>query len=141
MLEVRAWGPVSEEQLVEAELKLGVQLPEPYRSWLGRTGGGHPDKLYEIESVDGTVKTFVGLEGTYNIADQYHGFDELLPRDLIRIAHGTGGTVALKVKGEDVGSVWWSDHDQADLLGAEAPSYEYLTKLADDFGAFLAMFD
>ena len=141
MLEVRARGPVTERQIVEAEQKLGIHLPEPYRSWMRRTGGGPPDQIYDIESVDGAVKTFVGLESTYNIVDQYRGFDELLPRDLIRVAHGSGGTIALKVKGEDIGSVWWSDHDKADLLGAESPSHEYVTRLADNFEAFLAMFD
>ncbi len=144
MLEVEARGPVSDEDLARVEQQLGVSLPPAYRRRLQTTGGGPPEEPYGIDEVDGEVNTFVGLGPDYSILEQYQGFDVLLPRDLIRIAYGNGGTIAIKVKvkvkGEDVGSIWWSDHDKAQSIGASEPSYDYCTKIAEDFDAFLARF-
>lgn len=137
MIEVRPRGELGMHEIADAERELGTRLPEQYRRWLQSTGGGPTVDDYEVPEVDGGFGTFVGLAGDYRLTTQYVGFDELLPRDLIRIAYGDGGTVAIKVAGEDVGSIWWSDHDHADALGAEVASYEYVTKLADDFDSFL----
>lgn len=140
MLEVEARGPVSDEDLARVEQQLGVSLPPAYRRWLQATGGGPPEEPYGIDEVDGEVNTFVGLGPDYSILAQYQGFDQLLPRDLIRIAYGNGSTIAIKVKGEDIGSVWWSDHDKAQSIGASEPSYDYCTMIAEDFEAFVGRF-
>lgn len=136
-VDVEARGPVDEEQVAAAEAQLGVRLPEPYRAWLKATGGGHLTTPAELPQVDGEITTFVGFGDDYRLTNQYTGFDDTLPRDYIRIAHGNGGTLVIKVSGEDIGSVWWADHDRADELELTEPSTEHLTRLADEFDDFL----
>jgi hypothetical protein len=137
MPELRQKGPVTEQQIADAERKLGIRLPETYRSFLRSTGGGSLAESYVLPQYGGSalIKQFWDIDSLVEM--QHAGFSEVIPHDYIAVAVGGGGAACVKVTGEDTGSVWWADYDQAEMIDAEEPTEEVMTKLADDFDSFL----
>jgi hypothetical protein len=133
----RPGRPVSEERVAEAEGKLGVRIPETYRSFLRSTDGGALAESYVVPESGGSglIEEFWDLDGLVEM--QHVGFNEVIPFDYITVASGGGGAACVKVTGDDAGSVWWANYDYAERIEAEEPTEEVMTKLADDFDAFL----
>ncbi len=137
-LDVDAREPASESQIAAVEAKLGTRLPETYRTWLTTTNGGEVPQDTPIPGTDGNglISDFEPVE-RLPMLRAYEGND-VIPRDYVALNIGDGGAVAIKVEGDDTGSVWWADFDQAELLGiAEGSSQEIMLRLADDWDAFL----
>lgn len=130
-------GPVTEEQVARAEAQVG-SLPTAYRRFLLETGGGSLAEPYEIPGFGGSalLTQFYDVESLVEM--QGLGFNEVIPKNLVAIGRGGGGALSVKVSGDDVGSVWWADYDQAEELGLEEPSEQILKRLADDLDVFLA---
>ncbi|GAB3754836.1 SMI1/KNR4 family protein [Microlunatus parietis] len=140
MLEVDAREPASELQIAEVESALGFQLPEAYRSWLKATNGAEVPQDTPVPGTEGN-----GLFSEFEPVERlpmvraYEGSD-VIPRDYVAVNIGDGGAVAIKVRGDDIGSVWWADFDQAELLGiADGSSQEIMRRLADNWDEFLAL--
>lgn len=141
MLEVEPEGPVTEDQIADVEAKLGVdRFPDAYRRWLARTGGGTLSGDTTVPGTDGN-----GLLSWINGPDKLPLLQQLerndvVPADAVVISGGHGGALALRVRGEDEGSVWWVDYDLADELDIYEASEQVMRRLADDFDGFLALF-
>lgn len=130
-------GPVTDRQLEEVERELGVSLPEEYRRWLLRTGGGD---LFDDVAIPGTDE--------FGLISELDGIDrlpylqrlrrnEVVPDDYIVVTLGQGGSLALRVRNGDEGSVWWVNYDLADDLGVHGPTDSVMLRVAEDFDMFL----
>jgi hypothetical protein len=137
----RQRGPITEEQIAEAEDKLGVRIPETYRSFLRSTDGGALAESYVVPESGGSglIEEFWDINSLVQM--QHAGFNEVIPHDYIAVASGGGGAACVKVTGDDTGSVWWADYDHAEEMDAEEPTEEVMTKLANDFDTFMALLD
>lgn len=137
-LTVEPRGPISEGQIAAVEADLGVRLPEPYRSWLRETNGGELAEELEVPCTNGNglLSDLDGVERLPIIRDLAR--NKVVPDDYVVVTLGHGGSLAIKVTGDDAGSVWWVDFDLADYLGVEGPSQEVMRRVADDWDGFLA---
>ena len=66
-------------------------------------------------------------------------FADRLTADFLAVGYVQGGLIAVKVRGQDSGSVWYLDDDDprdADPFDAEYRCAHLLHRLADDFGQF-----
>lgn len=136
---IQAKGELSEEQVVDAESKLGIRLPIGYRAFLASTGGGALAETYVVPEFDGgkLLQRFYDVERL--VRRQHRGFNELIPHEYVAVGDGGGGSVCVKVDGVDIGSVWWADMDMDEVLDAEEPVHEIMLRLADSFDAFLEL--
>jgi SMI1 / KNR4 family (SUKH-1) len=142
--------PASEEALAGAERELGFRLPKAYRSWLAATGGGQPSDDLEIRN--GVVTEFYEVEPhgvDYSLVSTNNNrastMDSWVPRDFLVASAEAGGVVALKVIGDDIGSVWWADYDKADEIAPRGdhelePLPEIMERLADNWTDFVMLY-
>lgn len=140
MLEVNGREPASESQIAEVESALGLRLPEAYRRWLRTTNGAEVPQDTPIPGTDGNG-LFSELESAERLPllRAYEGND-VIPRDYVALNIGDGGAVAIKTRGDDLGSVWWADFDSAERLGiADGSSQEIMLRIADNWDQFLAL--
>ena len=113
---IRSLGTLSEQQLRDAEERLGFPLPEDYRSWLAATNGGDPELAVTLPDRDFLWEhRAYGLRPDAPLEDVvycYSYFRDRFTPDYLPVVDVSGGILALKVKGERHGSVWfWSDDD------------------------------
>ncbi|MDH6112478.1 hypothetical protein P3T36_001361 [Kitasatospora sp. MAP12-15] len=136
---------VGEELLQGAEERLGYRLPGPYRSFLKLAGGRGP--------IGVALDTELGLllDQPFLTVGEEYGVDDLvyankclrdhLTKDYLGIAYAQGGIVALKVRGAELGSVWFCLYDDARDTGApEEPAdrvQRLLLRCGDTFDDFL----
>lgn len=130
-------GSVSDQQVEEVERELGVRLPESYRRWLIHSNGGD---LCDDVAIPGTDE--LGLISEIDCLDRLVHLQRLrrnrvVPTDYIVITLGQGGSLALRVTGDDAGSVWWVDYDLAEEIDAQEPTDRVMLRVADDFNDFL----
>ena len=150
MIEYEAEGPVAEEDIEELEVRLGLALPEDYRTWLKETNGAHVDSL-GVEN--GLVNSFVGVldddseGGLAQRQEQRQGsFGGWVPAEYLLVSYGAGGAVCLKVEEPDRGSVWWADYDAGAELAPEGdrafdPLPVILSRLADNWSQFISGYE
>ncbi|MFE4519313.1 SMI1/KNR4 family protein [Kitasatospora sp. NPDC056783] len=134
------------EDLVQrAEQRLGYRLPDAYRTFL-KLGGGHAPVGVGLDTELGLLldQPFLTLTEEYGTADLVYAnkcLRDHLTKDYLGIAYAQGGLVALKVRGERTGSVWFHLYDDARDTGApEAPESRcarLLLPCGEDFDAFL----
>ncbi|HEX5569000.1 MAG TPA: SMI1/KNR4 family protein [Streptomyces sp.] len=135
---------VSEEQVLDAEETLGDRLPEAYRSVLKAAGGGAP--------VGVALDTALGLlldQPFFTVRDEAAVNDlvyvnkclrDHLTKDYLGVGFAQGGIVAVKVRGQGVGSVWFCAYDDArdrDGLTVQERVAELLLPCGSDFDDFL----
>lgn len=132
-------GPVPDERITQTEQTLGVHFPAGYRSFLASTGGGSTGANLVIPGTErnGLLDRLYGIDRLPR-AQERIGFNEIVPERYLLVGDGAGG--ALAVDSGD-GSVWWADWDKGEELGVTGPSQDVMLRLADDFNAFLALFD
>jgi hypothetical protein len=144
MIEIRPNGPVSESRIADAETRLGVTFPGPYRQWLATTGGGPTTDSIVIPGSNDlrAFGRFLGIGGDpgFDLTEvQRSGFAEVVPEEFLVIAYGHGGSICIRVSGESRGSVWWADYELSLTIAPDGgPTPEVMRKLADDFDAFIA---
>lgn len=152
MIEIVPDGPLPEASLRDFETKHQLSLPEDYRSWLLRHGGGEAAADYRVDN--GVVSEFLGL-GTEavdydldSVRSQPAGFAAWVPTDFLIIAPGSGGDLCLRLSEPGRGGVWRADYDLADeVLGARGADLtqsgelpEMMRELASTFNGFLIQF-
>lgn len=138
---------VSEDAIAAFEQRIGVPLPDDYRSFMLAHNGGKPSRkafVYKDFSgpyTDSAVRYFFAftsnqdksIRGNYGI---YVGGSRV-PRDLVPIATDEGGNlVCIAVKGPNVGKIYFWDHEEEAEEGQQA-SYDNLYLVADSFNEFL----
>ncbi|WP_327680154.1 SMI1/KNR4 family protein [Kitasatospora sp. NBC_00458] len=136
---------VTEDLVQRAEERLGYRLPGDYRTFL-KLGGGHAPVGVALDPELGLLldQPFLTLSEEYGTEDVVYAnkcLRDHLTKDYLAIAYAQGGIVALKVRGERTGSVWFCLYDDArDSGGPEAPedrTARLLLPCGDDFDAFL----
>ncbi|MCZ7459813.1 SMI1/KNR4 family protein [Streptomyces sp. WMMC940] len=135
---------VSEQQLLGVEEDLGYRLPGAYRSFLKAAGGCAP--------VGAALDAELGLlvdQPFFTVREEAAVNDLLyvnkclrdhLTKDYLGVGFVQGGLLAVKVRGADVGSVWFCAYDDArDRDGLTVTEWveRLLLPCGEDFDAFL----
>jgi hypothetical protein len=130
----RALPGASPEQIEWVEAELGVELPDDYRRFLARTGGGYLETNFLPPEADASAR-YLYSPGPN---DDEHIFDLVsaaafyteIGRDYLPIGEDEGDNViCLKVRGEDRGAAYIWAHDAF----ANIDPFE---RLADSFEEF-----
>ncbi|MGW7355060.1 SMI1/KNR4 family protein [Streptomyces phytohabitans] len=111
-------GPaVTEGLVVEAEEKLGYRLPTAYRAFLKAAGGSAPRGV-ALDAELGLLvdQPFFTLRGKPALDDLVYinkCLRDHFSKDYLSVAFVQGGIVAVKVRGDRVGTVWFCPYDDA----------------------------
>lgn len=139
---------VTEQRVRDVEEDLGYRLPGPYRSFLKAAGGCAPVGV----ALDAELGLLVD-QPLFTVRDEAEVDDLLyvnkclrdhLTKDYLGVGFVQGGILAVKVKGDRVGSVWFCAYDDArdngDTAGWSVADRvaRLLLPCGDDFDAFLA---
>ncbi|WP_326597171.1 SMI1/KNR4 family protein [Streptomyces sp. NBC_01803] len=135
---------VPEDRLRAAEDRLGYRLPEAYRSFLKAAGGCAPVGV-ALDAELGLLidQPFFTLREEAAVNDVVYinkCLRDHLTKDYLGVAFAHGGILAVKVKGEDLGSVWLCPYDDArdrDGLTLQQRVADLLLPCGSDFDDFL----
>lgn len=135
---------VEEDRLRAAEEKLGFRLPEAYRSFLKAAGGCAPRGV-ALDAELGLLvdQPFFTLRDEAAVNDVVYinkCLRDHLTKDFLGVAFVHGGVVAVKVRGEQAGTVWLCPYDDArdrDGLTVQQRVAELLLPCGADFDDFL----
>ena len=129
----------SEEQIAAVESELGRRLPIQYRGWLRQTNGCLVGEYTRVPGIgEGTFSEIDAVEALPSI--NRSSLNDLIPDDFLQVTISFGGSLAIKVEGDDYGSVWWASSWKAEVDGIQdEPSREIMVRLADDWDSFLVM--
>lgn len=133
--------PLSDAAIVQAEQRMQVRFPEDYRCFLKRFNGGEPEgHFFAIPSMANrsSVRMFYGINGDecFDLVRNWEVFLGRMPPNLIPIGDDAfGNLVVISVRGEDVGKVYYWDHDQETPWG-EVADYRNMHEVAPSFLAF-----
>jgi A nuclease of the HNH/ENDO VII superfamily with conserved WHH/SMI1 / KNR4 family (SUKH-1) len=133
---------VGEEQVLRVEKTLGCRLPGAYRAFLKAAGGCAPVGV----ALDAELGLLVD-QPFFTVRDEA-AVDDLvyvnkclrdhLTKDFLGVVFVHGGLVAVKVRGEGTGSVWFCAYDDArDGAGVRQQVSELLLPCGADFDEFL----
>jgi hypothetical protein len=135
---------VSESQVLGVEEDLGYRLPGAYRSFLKAAGGCAPvGAALDAELgllVDQPFFTVRDEAGVNDLVYVNKCLRDHLTKDYLGVTFVQGGILAVKVRGEGVGSVWFCAYDDArDRNGwtVQERVERLLLPCGDDFDAFL----
>jgi hypothetical protein len=140
---IRFTERLADDAVARLEEHLGVRLPADYRSFLVRTNGGRPASA-AVHPDFGFVadQPLFGLARPDLLQDLAYAnawFDDRLTADWLAVGYVQGGLIAVRVRGDDRGSVWYLDDDDPRDLDAYRPAEvceRLLHRCADDFTAF-----
>lgn len=140
---------VGEEEVRNLETRIGYSFPPAYRKFLLENNGG-PTKPFAFQWNDGdsdyadsVLRCLLAIHG--NPAEYWDQFDYHLRMFVDRIpSHMApigvdpfGNLVLISLDGEDVGKIYFWDHEN-EVEEGEVPGYKNLHLVADDFDQFLA---
>ena len=137
-----AGRPLSDTDIVALEKKLGVNLPEAYKTFLKQNNGGRPDpKFFPIlgfeNNLVGQVLDFFGIDDPVKSCSldwNYNIMRGRMPDNLFPIACEDGGSlICLSLSGPDKGAVYYWDY----YGEAQPPSYDNVYQIAGTFEGFL----
>lgn len=152
---VSADPPATERQVAALELKLGIELPSDYRSFLLEYNGGRPkieaerfgDAAFDIwwdqqpwaaDYAESLVHGFYSLDEkstvSWSAAEAAYLTVPRVPEDFVPIAFDRGSNqILLGIRGERRGRVyfWAKDYEP------QVPGYENVGFVANSFGEFL----
>jgi hypothetical protein len=141
--------PLTEEVLRATEERLGIVLPEEYRSFLLIHNGGHPTPdvfkfgTHSGRYSDSCVAWFLAIyDGEYSNFEtyfmRYKLHQQRLPSELVAIARDPGGNlVCIAVDGAQKGAIFFWDHEQ-ECGDGDRPTFSNVYLIADSFSAFLS---
>ncbi|NJQ02780.1 SMI1/KNR4 family protein [Streptomyces zingiberis] len=136
---------VTESQVQDVEEDLGYRLPGAYRSFLKAAGGCAPvGTALDAELgllVDQPFFTVRGEPAVNDLVYVNKCLRDHLTKDYLGVAFVQGGILAVKVRGQALGSVWFCAYDDArdrDGLSLQERVDQLLFPCGDDFDAFLA---
>lgn len=136
---------VTEDLVQAAEERLGYRLPGPYRTFLKLVSGQAPAGV-ALDTELGLLldQPFLTLSEEYGVDDLVYVnkcLRDHLTKDYLGIAFAQGGILALKVRGEQQGSVWFCLYDDARDNGASEEVADRVRRLllpcGDTFDDFL----
>ncbi|MFB8242718.1 SMI1/KNR4 family protein [Kitasatospora purpeofusca] len=136
---------VPEDLVQRAEQRLGYRLPGAYRTFL-KLGGGRVPAGVALDPdlgllVDQPFLTLTEEYGTEDVVYANKCLRDHFTKDYLGIAYAQGGILALKVRGDRIGSVWLCLYDDARDNGAQESPEDRVERLllpcGDDFDAFL----
>ncbi|MDT0319657.1 SMI1/KNR4 family protein [Streptomyces millisiae] len=135
---------VPEDRVRAAEERLGYRLPEAYRSFLKAAGGCAPMGV-ALDAELGLLidQPFFTLREEAAVNDVVYinkCLRDHLTKDYLGVAFVHGGIIAVKVRGEDLGSVWLCPYDDVrdrDGMGIAQRVTELLLPCGADFDDFL----
>lgn len=131
---VRREPPASPELIERLERRVGRTLPTSYRDYLRHQDGGRPTDNHEA------VKTIFGLGDVPDWASMWRKLDtfqERVPGWLLPVAQDEYGNLfAISLRSEDLGSLWFWDHEEETDEG-ESPTEENIELRAADWPTFL----
>lgn len=108
-------GSVDEARLRDVEEDLGYRLPGAYRSFLKAAGGGAPvGAAFDPELGLLVDQPFFALRDEAAVDDLRYAnkcLRDHLTKDYLGIGYLQGGLLAIKVKGEQIGTVWFCPYD------------------------------
>ncbi|MER5745149.1 SMI1/KNR4 family protein [Streptomyces sp. NPDC059913] len=135
---------VSESQVLGVEEDLGYRLPGAYRSFLKAAGGAAPvGAALDAELgllVDQPFFTVREQAGVNDLVYVNKCLRDHLTKDFLGVGFVQGGIVAVKVRGDGVGSVWFCAYDDArdrDGWSVQDRVGRLLLPCGADFDAFL----
>ncbi|MBC3983815.1 HNH endonuclease [Streptomyces sp. AC536] len=135
---------VTEDQVLVVEEDLGYRLPDAYRAFLKAAGGCAP--------VGAALDPELGLlvdQPFFTVRDEAAVNDlvyankclrDHFTKDYLGVGFVQGGVIAVKVRGEAIGSVWFCAYDDArdrDGWSVRDRVAELMLPCGDDFDAFL----
>jgi hypothetical protein len=136
------YGVLSEQKLQELELKLGINLPEDYRSFLKKFNGGKPNPagFWIKQGVDGSeVHQFYGLHNGPKWLSLNYYIEEQTGISKYYLAigdDGTGNYLCMKLQRHENGSFYFIDHEIHNFN--EPDSLTGFTKVANSFAEFIS---
>ncbi|GAA3489056.1 MULTISPECIES: HNH endonuclease [Streptomyces] len=135
---------VSESQVLGVEEDLGYRLPGAYRSFLKAAGGCAPvGAALDAELgllVDQPFFTVRDEAGVNDLVYVNKCLRDHLTKDYLGVTFVQGGILAVKVRGENTGSVWFCAYDDArdqDGWSVQERVERLLLPCGDDFDEFL----
>jgi SMI1-KNR4 cell-wall len=140
--------PASEDAVRDAERQLEVALPVEYRLFLTtQANGGKPeDNLFRAEGEDpgASIRYFFGVglpedaDHDIDLVRRYDFYRDRVPSWAVPVGEdGTGNLILISIREDDLGSVWFWDHELEAEEG-EPATEENLTLLAGGFDEFLS---
>ncbi|NGO70590.1 SMI1/KNR4 family protein [Streptomyces boncukensis] len=135
---------VGEQQLLDVEERLGYRLPGAYRSFLKAAGGCAPRGV----ALDAELGLLVD-QPFFTVRDQVAVNDlgyinkclrDHLTKEYLGVGFVQGGLIAVKVRGDAVGSVWFCAYDDArdaDGMPVQERAARLLRPCGTDFDDFL----
>ncbi|GAA3849623.1 SMI1/KNR4 family protein [Streptomyces lannensis] len=137
---------VTEQQVLGVEEELGYRLPGAYRSFLKAAGGSAPVGV----ALDAELGLLVD-QPFFTVRDEAAVNDlvymnkclrDHLTKDYLGVGFVQGGLLAVKVKGDGIGSVWFCAYDDVRDVDASWAAAERVRRLllpcGDDFDGFLS---
>lgn len=131
---------ISVRNLDALEKRLGVCLPDDYRSFLLTIDGGRPRKrdTFRIGKHNASLLDVLYSvrheDEEYTLERMRLVFDDRIPEDLLPIGEDQGGSqICLGIGKENYGKVFFWDMEYED----EQPTYDNVYPIADSFGEFL----
>ena len=146
-IEMQEVGPALEPGAIERlEAAINAPLPAEYREFLAATNGGRTPR---------SRRTFRAGRAGQVALNYLHSLDEdgsplqsdgwrpdWIPTELLPIGSASGGIVALCLRGEHAGSVWYLDTADARPEGSNPRVLWHdrrdFARVGDSFNAFLA---
>jgi len=141
-------GPLSPEQLAQAEKAMGVTLPAGYREFMLEHNGGEPSRGDFVFAeatgpyTDGDIRKFYPIDGSAVLSLEWEhklycgGKQPRMPRDMMPIAGDSfGNQICIGVSGPRCGHVYFWDHEKEDH---DEPTYRNMHLIARSFSEFLA---
>lgn len=134
-----------ESAIVALEQRLATHLPVSYRQFLFDINGGRPEpNAFKIQDnpndTHGLLERFFSLDDAdadYDISDNIDVFQNRIPGNLLPIAFDPGGNLlCIAVSGENVGKIYFWDHNDECEIGA-VPDYHNIYFVANDFSELL----
>ena len=135
---------VTEEQVLGVEEDLGYRLPESYRAFLKAAGGCAPvGAALDPELgllVDQPFFTVRDVAAVNDLVYVNKCLRDHFTKDYLGVGFVQGGVIAVKVKGDAIGSVWFCAYDDArdrDGWTVQERVERLMLPCGEDFDAFL----
>ena len=137
---------LSESLCNSFEQNYSVKLPAEYKSFLSETLNGGvltctDDTIYLPDGSCTEIQLFrgIGADDSYSMEEAISGLGaESIPVGMVPIANDSGGNFFfLETSGENIGSVYFFDHEQQANAPPTAENNPSLTFLANSFTDFL----
>ncbi|HEX2419120.1 MAG TPA: SMI1/KNR4 family protein, partial [Micromonosporaceae bacterium] len=133
------------QDLAALERSLGAPLPPGYREFLASTNGGRPG-MPAISPGFGFLadQSFFGFgrrDWFRNVDYVRQWLSDRFTDDFLPVGHVQGGTLAVRLRGPDAGSVWYHDDDDPrddDSYDVSVVTANLLRRCADNFAGFLS---